>query len=191
MSDWIGSAITGGAQLAGNLWTNQKNEALSKEQMAWQEKMSNTSYQRGMADMKAAGLNPMLAFSQGGASTPAGSSPTMVNPADNAAETYHSSVRMSQMERQRVANETARTENDIALSKEKTEAEVGLIKAQTEATINSNSKSGVVSDIIKTGREGLEKGWSTLKEKAKGNKKWDKTWDTWTKRMKSGLKNRG
>lgn len=43
-------------------------------QRDWSERMANTSYQRAIGDMRAAGLNPMLAYSQGGAPTPSGSS---------------------------------------------------------------------------------------------------------------------
>lgn len=50
------------------------NAAQAGEQRDWAERLSGSAYQRAIGDMKAAGLNPMLAYSQGGASTPGGAS---------------------------------------------------------------------------------------------------------------------
>jgi len=67
--------------------TNNTNIKLGREQMAFQEEMSSSAYQRGVQDMKKAGLNPMLAYSQGGASTPMGSMPQVKNPVEAAGNT--------------------------------------------------------------------------------------------------------
>lgn len=84
--DGIAGAVTGAvATLTGGLLTNkaqasQASEAnrfsaeQSAQQMAFQERMRDSQYQAAVADLKKAGLNPMLAYSQGGAASPSGAS---------------------------------------------------------------------------------------------------------------------
>ena len=79
--------LVGGLGYLGQQDTNSANQGNAQAQMDFQERMSNTAYQRQTKDMEAAGLNPMLAYMKGGgASTPSGAMATYQSPVSGAAQ---------------------------------------------------------------------------------------------------------
>lgn len=89
----LGAAgITSAASLYGQRQANKANRGEAEKNRAFQERMSNTSYQRSMADMKKAGINPLMAVNNSGASTPGGAMATMQDETGPAARAGMSSA---------------------------------------------------------------------------------------------------
>lgn len=214
----LGSVVGGVFGLAGQEEANEANEGINSAQMAfnqaearenrvfnqyeadqsrrWQEAMASTSFQRAVGDLKAAGLNPMLAYQQGGAKVPSGATGTgsagnagsqiamqnsnqaAINGAMAAAqvENVKSQTDVNKAQKEKIEAEVPQTMANTGNIKQQTEvlketipkikAEIDEINSRSGVNISTQTLNGYKYDLTKTQTQ-LEEGRISLTEAQK------------------------
>lgn len=124
---------------------NQAQIASAREQMDFQERMSNTSHQRQVDDLRKAGLNPILSSRLGGASSPGGAQPNIVNTMaglGNSARSVGDKMYNFNVQKETVQNMSL--QND-------------LLKEQIQQAQINNARSGLLTPAYDKGGELINK----------------------------------
>lgn len=150
----VGNIASSFISAEGERDANEAGLQSAREQMAFQERMSNTAHQREVKDLEAAGLNPALSANSG-ASTPVGASADFENAAPNLAPAISSAI------------EVRRLNKELELA----ESTIKLNKATARKT-NSEAKWTEVQTPLEEKKQNLWNNiWSRMKDLYQGSAK--------------------
>ncbi len=144
----------GGLNLLGGIFQQDAAASQVQQQEGFQERMSDTQYQRGAADLRAAGINPLLFYGADAAMPGA-----MYQPENVLGSAVGSAVQAGQglagIQTQGVQQDLMRAQQDLAGSQsglyqeqvDQVEAQVKQMAAQTQAINLSNAQTKILTDF--------------------------------------------
>lgn len=130
-SEWVGAAIGAAAAIGGGLLGGSMSRSEASKLRDWQADQYSRRYQITMGDMRAAGLNPMLAYSQGPGSSPSGQMGDM-SAIQSGFSSAASIAAQAEVRKTQADNTQANTE------KVKAEAELAKMKADDYKAVGPN-----------------------------------------------------
>lgn len=152
--DLGGSALAGYSSARGVEQANAQNLAIAREQMQFQKGMSDTEVQRRVADLRAAGINPVLGLNSGGASAPSGAGYVAQDSSTPGINSAREAMRTA-AELRRVAADTAAVKQSERTNK------ATEIKEITQAELNKASIGAVKAGTVLSNIEAVQKGMLT------------------------------